>query len=168
MLTERADVARLDSAMAPVSVVEAWYDQHVAAVLCLAVRMMRDHHEAERVVIDAFVSAHHEGGCWPKDACRERLLRLTQQGAARRLRELRVGGATCESQQAPGVAEWPLSELSGPRRSIFEAAFFEGYTNAELAVRFSMKKGEIACELSASFAELADITSNDPRPAGGT
>lgn len=155
MLTEltEASLAGPEAAPAPVATVEAWYDEHAAAVFGLALRMMHDMENAERLVVAVFVQAQEEGGQWPAHDCRGALLHLTRQAACRQLREQRASQSCREEPRAEDAGRSLTSAET--RRTILDLAFFEGYTNAELAVRFAMTIGDAAFERKAAFVDVS-------------
>ena len=147
------------------------YDRHSRLLFGLILRIVRDRAEAEEILQEAFVRIWTRaetydaqlGGPLPW------MIRLARNFAIDRLRARRSRAAITNAQPASDVreaGEMAASNIQSPemvvvdaerrraltdalaglpteQRQLIEAAFFEGYTHAELARRFRLPLGTV-------------------------
>ena len=53
-----------------------------------------------------------------------------------------------------GAGRTALAALTPPQRALIEAAFFEGYTHSELAMRFGVPLGTVNTRIRAGLAAM--------------
>ena len=61
-----------------------------------------------------------------------------------------------ESDATAGAVRSALATLTAAQRELIEAAFFDGYTHAELAARFGMPLGTVKTRIRAGLAAMRD------------
>jgi RNA polymerase sigma-70 factor, ECF subfamily len=162
------------------------YDRHHRLLFSLIVRVLRDRGESEDVLQEAFVRAWDRAGTYDATLGTPLawLVRIARNRAIDRLRSRQVRANVAESLDAPatpdatsegnpeGVATTAeqrraivaaLDALPVEQRQLVESAFFEGYSQSELAEKFNLPLGTVKTRvrtamqrLRAALASLAD------------
>lgn len=177
VLLER--IARRDTAA-----VGELYDRHARVLFSLICRIVRDHGEAEDVLQEVLLRV------WDKAESYDPVLgspiawlvRIARNRAIDRLRarqarppaspEDLLASVASDEQVTPGpegsaaAAEerrsvlQALDQLPPEQRSLIEAAFFEGYTHAELAERSGLPLGTVKTRIRTGMLALRDRLSH--------
>ena len=180
--TER-DVALLKRiVLRDASAVGELYDRHSTLLFGILVRILRHRPDAEEVLQEVFVrvwtraeSYDERLGCpaaW--------LTRMARNRAIDRLRARRARGDADPSEAAPADGERrtpssvptpedaaheaeqtnrvrsALAQLPREQRELIAAAFFEGYTHAELAARFDLPLGTVKTRIRTGMLAMRD------------
>lgn len=166
----RADLDLLERiAMRDSSAVGALYDRHARTLYSLVHHILRDTGEAEDVLQEVFLRVWEKSASYDAvlgspmawlvriarnraiDRVRARRSRPATQSADETLDDRLFDAAapasdperaTSESEQQRALAE-ALSRLAPEQRVLIEQAFFMGYTQSELAERFSLPLGTV-------------------------
>lgn len=156
----------------------ALYDRHAAAMLGVALRILKTRQDAEDLVHDVFVEAWQRAGDFDasRGSVRSWLLVRTRSRAVDRLRSLeaaRKRGLLLRDQQGPGEASveplWDgldrqrakraLDALPEAQRSLVELAYFEGLSCSEMAEKCGIPIGTVKSRLSAGMSKLREAFS---------
>ena len=166
------------------------YDRHARTLFSLAVRILRDHSDAEEVVQDVFAQAWRQAA--RHDAARgvviAWLLMMTRSRAIDRLRARRGQPA---SQGEPGGVPREIADSGPPvdlailtadqiahvraalvalpdaQRTAIELAFYEGLTHAEVAERLQQPLGTIKTRIRLGLLRLRAALPSRPDEAKG-
>ena len=154
------------------------YDRHARGVYSLALRVLRDAHDAEDVVQEVFSQAWRQATRY--DAARAAvgawLLNLTRSRAIDRLRNRRarpeapVDTAVIAAVAGSGLAadeyvisderarlvRQALGELPFLQRAAVELAFYEGLTHVEIAERLEQPLGTVKTRIRTGLLRLRD------------
>ena len=158
--------------------VEILYDRYGALAYTLAHRILRDQQAAEDVVQDAFLSVWRNAATysaargslrsWLCAIVRNRAIDRTR-GRAGRSRldgRLDVSAHGCEAvdvcDQVIGRLEGErvrvsLSSLPAPQRETLELAYFDGYTQSEIARRMNVPLGTVKGRTRAGLMRLRSL-----------
>jgi RNA polymerase sigma-70 factor (ECF subfamily) len=156
------------------------YDRHSRLLFSLILRIVRDRGEAEDILQEVFVRVWTRAELYDsrKGGPRPWLVRLARNCAIDRLRARRArdGGAGLPLDES--IADTPssadirtpedavldaerhgtvmnaLAGLPAEQRLLIEAAFFEGYTHAELAKRFELPLGTVKTRIRAGMIAM--------------
>ena len=165
----RGVVQRDDQALA------ALYDRYGGLAYAFAYRLLREHGPAQEVVQDAFLRVwRHAGSFAPhRGSVRRWLLAIVHHGAIDRIR----GGARrpqddaplAALEQVPGVGDpWPevarrwrhlrlhrhLARLPASQRQALELAYFDGYTQREIAALLQVPVGTVNTRIRLGLQKL--------------
>jgi RNA polymerase sigma-70 factor (ECF subfamily) len=154
------------------------YDRHHRLLFSLILRMLRDRGESEDVLQEVFVRVWDRAGSYSPalGAPSAWLVRIARNRAIDRLRSRQVRAgltepidlvppavdttasgdpervtATSEERRAIDVA---LDDLPPEQRVLIESAFFEGYTQSELAERFDLPLGTVKTRIRTAMQAL--------------
>lgn len=158
------------------SCVEAVYRRWSPLVHSLALRTLGNHHDAEEVTQQVFVSAwrsrhtltptEHALPAWLVGIARHRI--ADRRGErAREARRVDAAAATSgvEEETVPGevdsvvdrlVVAQRLAELPDPRRTILTLAFHEDLTHDQIATRTGLPLGTVKSHLRRGLVQLRD------------
>lgn len=148
------------------------YDRHAAAVLRLALKILRNRSDAEDLVHDVFVEAWQCAAQYKpeKASVRTWFLLRARSRALDRLRRLdlarrhamaaeplqrTVSDAELKTDQA--LATGSLPQLSRVQREVVELAYFRGFTCQEIADRCDIPVGTVKSRLAASVKKLREL-----------
>jgi RNA polymerase sigma factor (sigma-70 family) len=153
------------------------YDMYGPTAYALALRVVRDRELAADVVQEAFLAVWNRASSF--DSSRGRpsnwILTLTHHKAVdtvrrhERRRAEAIDEAAGAPDQAPPVEEqaWSgvardqvrraLAKLPDPHREVIELAYFDGYTQSELAERLALPIGTIKSRTFAAMNSLRDL-----------
>jgi RNA polymerase sigma-70 factor (ECF subfamily) len=153
----------------------ALYDRHAAAMLGVALRILKTRQDAEDLVHDVFVEAWQRAGHFDasRGSVRSWLLVRTRSRAVDRLRSLeaaRKRGLLLRDEQGPAEASveplWDgldrarakraLDALPEAQRSLVELAYFEGLSCSEMAERCGIPIGTVKSRLAAGMSKLRE------------
>jgi RNA polymerase sigma-70 factor (ECF subfamily) len=162
------------------------YDRHARMLMALALRIVRDHSEAEDVVHDAFVIVGERArqyvpergavGAWMVTLVRnlsiDRTRRRDRREAIARdvlVHEPEPAAAAARldpEAQASGAADRErvrraLATLPDVQRATLETAFYEGLTYAEIAEREGVPLGTIKSRAARGLAALRDALGDE-------
>lgn len=172
-------------AMRDESALAAFYDRHSRLAYSLIVRILGDSSDAEDVLQETFVRVWSRADTYDAllGSPVTWLTRIARNRAIDRLRARRVRanvagasfgqGAGDEVRQAePVTRETPetefedrsvagavrtaLAALAPEKRTLIEAAYFEGYTHTELAARFGVPLGTVKTRIRTGLAAMRD------------
>jgi RNA polymerase sigma-70 factor, ECF subfamily len=162
-----------------------FYDRHSRLVYSVIMRILRNSSDAEEVLQEAFVRVWSRSDTYDAllGSPAAWLLRIARNRAIDRLRARRaqlnvavtpVGGAgagatqsmepvtrdtpetVLEGAMTAGAVRTALATLTPAQRELIEAAFFEGYTHAELATRFGVPLGTVKTRIRTGLAAMHD------------
>ncbi len=149
------------------------YDRHAAAMLGVALRILKTRQDAEDLVHDVFVEAWQRAADFDagRGSVRSWLLVRVRSRAVDRLRSLEAarrrglmviaehGGQ--EPATAPvwdgldrARAKRALDALPEPQRALVELAYFEGMTCSEMAAHCGIPIGTVKSRLAAAMGKL--------------
>jgi RNA polymerase sigma-70 factor, ECF subfamily len=161
--------------------VEILYGRYGALAYTLAHRILRDQQAAEDVVQDAFLSLWRNAGTysaargslrsWLCAIVRNRAIDRTRGRAGRSRLDGRLDASSCESEavdvcdQVIGTLERErvrvsLSSLPAPQRETLELAYFDGYTQSEIALRMNVPLGTVKGRTRAGLMRLRNLLVN--------
>jgi RNA polymerase sigma-70 factor (ECF subfamily) len=167
----RADVVLLDriTAQDPNALGEL-YDRHSRLIFGLALRLLRDQHEAEEVLQEVFVQVwtragtyHHALGSpagWMVGIARNRAIDRLRSRMPRSAAVIDIPPAPAASERpAPAGEEQldiqrALDALPQDQRSLIEQAFFFGFTQSELAERHRLPLGTVKTRIRTGLRAL--------------
>ena len=155
------------------------YDRHCRLLFTLILRILRDRGEAEDVLQEVFVrvwdsadrydSALGTPAAWLARISRNRAIDRLRSRAVRADVQVREAehavpqpdpgasadpeGLAVTSQQRKAIAG-ALATLPDNQRALIESAFFEGYTQSELAERFNLPLGTVKTRIRAGMQTL--------------
>jgi RNA polymerase sigma-70 factor, ECF subfamily len=161
------------------SALGALYDRHHRLLFSLILRVLRDRGEAEDVLQEVFVRVWERAETYAPSlgAPSAWLVRIARNRAIDRLRSRLVRAHVSEAtddppRDAPAVAPDPesLAQMSESRRAILaaldgmppeqrrliEAAYFEGYTQSELAEKFGLPLGTVKTRIRTAMQALRE------------
>jgi RNA polymerase sigma-70 factor, ECF subfamily len=154
------------------------YDRHNRLLFSLILRILRDRGESEDVLQEVFVRVWDRADTYSPALGTPLawLVRIARNRAIDRLRSRQVRAHVAESYEAPQVAADPtpaanpelvartaehrraivaaLDQLPAEQRSLIDAAYFEGYTQSELAERFNLPLGTVKTRIRTAMQEL--------------
>ena len=143
------------------------YDRHNRLLFSLILRILRDRGESEDVLQEVFVRVWDRADSYSQALGTPSawLVRIARNRAIDRLRSRQVRANVAESHDDPPVAADPslaanpeqlartaehrraivaaLDQLPAEQRTLIDAAYFEGYTQSELAERFDLPLGTV-------------------------
>ena len=179
----RADLDLLERiAMRDASAVGLLYDRHARALYSLVHHILRDSSEAEDVLQEVFLRIWEKAATYDPvlgspmawlvriarnraiDRVRSRRSRPVTQSADETLDDrlfdtaapgLNPERATSESEQQRALAG-ALSRLAPEQRVLIEHAFFMGYTQSELAERFSLPLGTVKTRIRTGMLAMRE------------
>ena len=166
----RADVALLDriTARDPNALGEL-YDRHSRLIFGLALRLLRDQHEAEEVLQEVFVQVwtragtyHHALGSpagWMVGIARNRAIDRLRSRARRADAVMAIPPAGGADGLAPAGEQQldiqrALESLPPDQRGLIEQAFFLGFTQSELAERHGLPLGTVKTRIRTGLRTL--------------
>jgi RNA polymerase sigma-70 factor (ECF subfamily) len=176
------DLALLDRiARRDAGAVGELYDRHARILHGLIWRILRDTHEAEEVLQDVFVRVWKKGDTYDPvlGTPLAWLVRIARNGAIDRLRARRSRPVTAVDDEAiaavrtdEAVTPNPerlasaseqgravraaLARLAPEQRVLIEHAYFLGYTQSELAERFSLPLGTVKTRVRTGMLAMRD------------
>src|SRR5258708_6038676 len=146
-----------------------FYDLYAGLVNGLALRILRDRAEAEDVVQEVFVQVWRQAARFdPRRGSPEAwLCTIARTRALDRLRR-RTSRRAAASSGAPGAAASPGSEealavrkalggLSPDERRALELAYYEGFTQSEIAERLREPLGTIKTRIRTAMIRLREV-----------
>jgi RNA polymerase sigma-70 factor (ECF subfamily) len=148
------------------------YGRCGAVALAVAQRILRDRHEAEDILQEAFVSALQVRGsydprrgselAWLLVIVRTKALdrlrsRQVRTSAALMLRDAPAAGAAEADPMAAAHLTGGLSELPVQQRAALVLAYFEGLTQVEIAAQLEAPLGSVKTWLRSGIAQLASV-----------
>ena len=158
--------------------VEILYDRYGALAYTLAHRILRDQQAAEDVVQDAFLSVWRNAATysaargslrsWLCAIVRNRAIDRTRGRAGRSRLDGRLDVSCARSDtvdvcdQVIGTLEGErvrvsLSSLPAPQRQTLELAYFDGYTQSEIAQRMNVPLGTVKGRTRAGLMRLRNL-----------
>jgi len=154
------------------------YDRHASLLFALIVRILRDRAEAEDALQDVFIRVWQRAETYNPvfGTPVAWLVRIARNGAIDRLRRRAASPATEPAaaivldieDNTPGpdkmaitgqqrrAINGALSRLGADERRLIECAFFEGYTQTELAERFGLPLGTVKTRIRRGVQTLRD------------
>lgn len=161
------------------SAVSELYDRHVRVLFAVVCRIVRDEGEAEDVLQDAFLRVWQKADTYDPvlGTPAAWLIRIARNRAIDRLRARRsrpltephddallvtpadddvVPGperSTSQSEERDAIAA-ALTKLPPDQRTLIEHAFFEGYTQSELAEKFQLPLGTVKTRIRTGMIAL--------------
>ena len=152
------------------------YDQYSEAAYSLAVRIVRDRDLAADVVQDAFLAVWKQASrfdarrgqpsTWILTLTHHKAVDIVRREDRRRAEPLDEARAAAAVDPGPSVDEraWlgvarqqvraALRRLPDPHREVLELAYFEGYTQSELAERLALPLGTVKSRTFTAMASL--------------
>jgi RNA polymerase sigma-70 factor, ECF subfamily len=172
-------------AMRDESALAAFYDRHSRLAYSLIVRILGDSSDAEDVLQETFVRVWSRADTYDAllGSPVTWLTRIARNRAIDRLRARRVranvAGASfgqgtgdevrqaepvtretpeteLEDRSVAGAVRTALAALAPEKRTLIEAAYFEGYTHTELAARFGVPLGTVKTRIRTGLAAMRD------------
>lgn len=175
-LADQAALARM--ARGDQSALAELYDRHARRVFSLAVRILREHADAEDVVQEVFTQVWVQAGRYDagRGAVAAWMLMMARSRAIDRLRSRQARPeAAAESHAAENVpaAATPqdldllsteqvahlrnaLNELPAAQRVALELAYYEGLTHAEIAARLAEPLGTVKTRIRQAVIKLRE------------
>lgn len=160
----------------PDEALHALFDRHSGAVAAMARRMLGSREEAEEVVQDAFLKLYqHAHEFTPRKASvRTYLFAIARNLTLSRLRRRRARPRVLNEidphdtafQSAVGQPDDPLpgilvrgvlARLADGERELLEAAFYGGYSHAELAQRYDLPLGTVKARIRRALLKLREM-----------
>jgi RNA polymerase sigma-70 factor, ECF subfamily len=154
------------------------YDRHASLLFALIVRILRDPAEAEDALQDVFIRVWQRAETYNPvfGTPAAWLVRIARNRAIDRLRRRAASPATEPAAAivhdvedgAPGpekvamtgqqrrAIKGALTLLAPDQRQLIESAFFEGYTQTELAERFGLPLGTVKTRIRRGMQTLRD------------
>jgi len=170
------------------SAVAELYDRHAAFVFGVALKIVRDHDEAEDVVHDAFIAVVERADqfkpergslvAWLVTTVRN----LSLDRARRRTRRAQITDEELRHEPADAVMDpeslaWlehrrlivlaALDRVPEAQRRTLEIAFFEGLTYPEIAEREGVPLGTVKSRAARALAALRAALEGDLEPGSG-
>jgi RNA polymerase sigma-70 factor (ECF subfamily) len=162
-----------------------FYDRHSRLAYSIILRILGSQSDAEDVLQETFVRVWSRADTYNAllGSPAAWLLRIARNRAIDRLRARRAqakvavepavpaGGGSApplepvtrdtpetalEGHATAGAVRTALASLTPAQRELIEAAFFEGYTHSELALRFGVPLGTVKTRIRAGLAALRD------------
>ena len=160
------------------------YDRHAAALLGFVLRIVREHADAEAVLMATFLQAWRSAAsfddsrgsvlAWLATMARSRALDVARGTKRRELREQPtvdeadpIGEladaapvdplAGVEQQERRRAIDAALATLPAPQRRVIELAFFEGLTHVEIAERLTEPLGSVKTRIRQGMLTLRDL-----------
>ncbi len=154
------------------------YDRHNRLLFSLILRVLRDRGESEDVLQEVFVRVWDRADTYSPALGTPLawLVRIARNRAIDRLRSRQVRANVAESYEDPPVAADPtpagnpeqlartaehrraivaaLDQLPPEQRTLIDAAYFEGFTQSELAERFNLPLGTVKTRIRTAMQEL--------------
>lgn len=149
------------------------YDRHATAMLAVAIRILRNRHDAEDLLHDVFVEVHAKAGQYDpaRGSVRSWLIVRVRSRAIDRYRSLAVARRHAMARAADAdepVSEAPkfwessdqaratreLDALPAEQRRLVELSYFEGLTHAEMATHCNIPIGTVKSRLNAAMTKL--------------
>lgn len=154
------------------------YDRHNRLLFSLIMRVLRDRGESEDVLQDVFMRVWDRADSYTPALGTPSawLVRIARNRAIDRLRSRQVRANVAESYEDPPVAAdltlagnpeqlartaehrraivSALDQLPAEQRTLIDAAYFEGYTQSELAERFNLPLGTVKTRIRTAMQEL--------------
>lgn len=169
-----------------VDALEAIYDRYSSVAYGLALRIVGDRGAAEEIVQDAFVKLWQQAGRYDVRQGRlySWLLRIVRNRAIDELRRLRVPGRASavttrqdqkdldrpardssvnEGDEALWISELrlvvgeALLDLPGEQRRVIELAYYEGYSQREIAERTGISLGTVKTRTRLALGKLRKV-----------
>lgn len=159
------------------------YDRRACLVFSLALRILREHADAEDVVQDVFAQVWAQAGRYDpaRGAVAAWMLMVTRSRAIDRLRartarpEIADGSHTIEdARDAVALQDLQLlaeeqvdrirsavNELPAPQRMALELAYYEGLTHTEIAVRLSDPLGTVKTRIRQALIRLREALADE-------
>lgn len=156
---------------------EAFYDAYAALAYTMAFRILASRPEAEDLIQEVFLEAWRRAGNYdPKRGRPEAwLITITRSRAIDRVRSLRrkdrgkvsldqEGHENLAQSEAPDMEnlglkitlKGALAGLSGIHREVLELAYFEGFTQTEIAERLKIPVGTVKTRIRDGLQKLRD------------
>jgi len=160
------------------SAVDELYDRHAPLLLGLILQIVRDRNDAEDVLQEVFLRVWQRADSYNPalGSPSAWLCRVARNRAIDRVRARR-GNSALTAEQA-GADEWrdegvspeqaamawsdgrrlgaALEALAPEERTLIESAYFEGYTQSELAVRFGLPIGTVKARIRRGVLALRE------------
>lgn len=159
------------------------YDRHAAALLGFVLRIVREHADAEAVLMATFLQAWRSAAtfddsrgsvlAWLAIMARSRALDVARSTKRRELREQStvdeadpIGAAAAapvdplagvEQQERRQAIDAAMATLPTPQRRVIELAFFEGLTHVEIAERLTEPLGTVKTRIRQGMLRLRDL-----------
>lgn len=158
------------------------YARLASRVYALALRMLRSPEEAEEVLQDTFLKLYRHAGSYDagKDSPRAFIYTIARNEALSRLRARRARPVKAHwDVHAPDgtlratpmgdpldrvMVEGALELLERDDAELLQAAFFDGYTYAELAERTGLPLGTVKSKIRRALARLRIYVESDETP----
>ncbi len=175
-LADQAALARV--ARGDQSALAELYDRHARRVFSLAVRILREHADAEDVVQEVFTQVWVQAGRYDtaRGAVAAWMLMMARSRAIDRLRSRQARPeAAAESRAAENVPDAArpqdldllsteqvahlrnaLNELPGAQRVALELAYYEGLTHTEIAARLAEPLGTVKTRIRQAVLRLRE------------
>lgn len=151
------------------------YEQHAAAVFSVCLRILRDHQDAEDLLVDVFFEFWENPDRFSPDrgSVLTYLIVLARSRAIDRLRRRARSVAASTSDAAPAVAVLPadnliehedqtairaaLAQLDPKERQAIECAFFDDLSHSEIAAKLDKPLGTIKSNIRQGLIHLREI-----------
>lgn len=160
------------------------YDRHAPALLGFVLRIVREHADAEAVLMATFLQAWRSAAgfddsrgsvlAWLAIIARSRALDVARSTKRRELREQAtadevdpIGAAEeaapvdplagVEQQERRQAIDAALATLPTSQRQVIELAFFEGLTHVEIAERLTEPLGTVKTRIRQGMLRLRDL-----------
>jgi len=179
-VTSDAELIRLIAQRDP-EAVALLYDRFAPVLFGLSLRILRDTRDAEDVLQEVFIQVFRDAPRYEPDRASPRtwLFTIARSRALDRLRSLRAAGRHVAAGEEPEAAaaaaaavpqehvllarhvETQLAKLSEKERAVLRLAYFDGYTQEEIAEKLAEPLGTVKSRTRAALTKLRAFLGED-------
>jgi RNA polymerase sigma-70 factor (ECF subfamily) len=160
----------------------ALYDRYAPVLFGLSVRILRDARDAEDVLQEVFIQVYRDAPRYEPERASPRtwLFTIARSRALDRLRSVRAAGRHLHEQEPPAVeesapvagvpqeqvllarhVETQLAKLTDKERCVLRLAYYDGYTQEEIAEKLDEPLGTIKSRTRSALSKLRGFLAED-------